>query len=58
MRRKLGIDAAEHPMMLVEMRAGLISLDFRVNSAPGRDLRVWGSRSSAELLRKTLFSGF
>ncbi len=45
MRRKLGLDAAEHPMMLVELRDGGIFLQpaaaLPVRDIPEETLRGW-----------------
>lgn len=45
MRRKLGLDAAEHPMMLVELRDGRIFLQpaeaLPVRDIPEETLRGW-----------------
>jgi bifunctional DNA-binding transcriptional regulator/antitoxin component of YhaV-PrlF toxin-antitoxin module len=45
MRRKLGLDVAEHPMMLVELRDGGIFLQpaeaLAVRDIPAETLREW-----------------
>ena len=52
MRRKLGIDAAEHPMMLVELRDGGIFLQpaeaLPVRDIPEATLREWIAEDELE----------
>ncbi len=59
MRRKLGLDAAEHPMMLVELRDGGIFLQpaeaLPVRDIPEETLRGWiaeDETDAEELWRK------
>ena len=59
MRRKLGLDAAEHPMMLVELRDGGIFLQpaeaLPVRDIPEETLRAWiaeDEKNAEEFRRK------
>lgn len=59
MRRKLGLDAADHPMMLVELRDGGIFLQpaeaLPVRDIPEETLRGWieeDERDAVDLWRK------
>jgi bifunctional DNA-binding transcriptional regulator/antitoxin component of YhaV-PrlF toxin-antitoxin module len=59
MRRKLGLDAAEHPMMLVELRDGGIFLQpaeaLPVRDIPEETMRGWieeDEKDAQDFLRK------
>lgn len=53
MRRKLGLDAAEHPLMLVEMRDGGIFLQpaeaLPVRNIPAQTLQDWISEDEKDV---------